>query len=269
MDRKRSFLASKEWRTIPWTNIPKTPHQDMQDLLLELPGILEDQDTLPRAAYPSLLRQCLDLEARLKAWYENFRRIYPGPPYWLEFSTLKIDPPVFPTCYQFASVGVANTHTFYWANLILVYSTIVGLTPVNQPPIAAVGDTSDLAAQICMAMEYYISPGKKTYGPMLTLYPLRIAAECFKRLGVRGAKSTLWCKAVFGILDSKGIALGRMLEKLVWDTAGAERAWGFKGWGGRGFWERMEEGWIESAGVEEWGRRNIEEVGGGGGGDKI
>jgi len=151
----------------------------------------------------------------MKAWYENFTCAHPGPPYWLEFSTLNIDPPVFPTCYQFPDIGIANTHTFYWTNLILIYSAIIGLSPASQPPIAAMDGTFDLAAQICMAVEYYISPAKKSYGPILALYPLRVATECFKRMGVRGEKSTLWCKAVFEILGERGVVFGVGLEKLV------------------------------------------------------
>jgi len=265
VQRKRSFLVSKEWLMIPWTLLPKIPHQVLQDLLMELPGIFEDQDTLPQAAHPSLLARCLDLEARIKAWYGNYISTHPGPPYWLEFSTLNIEPPVFPTRYQFPTIGVANTHTLYWANLVLIHSAIIRLTPASQRSLAAADGIFDLAAQICMAIEYYISPARKSYGPMLALYPLRIATECFKRMGPRGEKSTLWCKAVFKILEERGIALGAVVEEILWESKEAERVWGVKGWAGRMFWERMEEGWIESAGAGEQERRIAQEVGGGNG----
>ncbi|CUS12718.1 unnamed protein product [Tuber aestivum] len=255
--RRRSFLASEEWRTIPWTNVRRVPVQDLQDLLLELPAILEDQDTLPRSAHPSLLRRCLDLRARLNAWHENFTRNCPNPHYWLEFSALNIDPPVFPTRYQFSNVGVAHTCTFYWTNLIILYSTVIGLTPTSEAPLVTIDEIYDLGAQICMSMEYYISPGKKSYGPVLSMYPLRIAAECFKRMGEKGERSTLWCRAIFKILEEKGIVLARMLEKLARkskESTEVVRAWQAKEWAGRGFWDRMEEGSAEGGDVVQRGR---------------
>ncbi|RPA99429.1 hypothetical protein L873DRAFT_1906139 [Choiromyces venosus 120613-1] len=238
--RKHSFLASKEWCTVPWAHMRKLPIQHLQDLITELPGIFEDRDTLPRSSYPQLLARCLDLKSRLKSWHENFTRTHAGPHYWPEFSTLNIDPPIFPTCYQFPNVGIANTYTFYWTNLILLYSTIIGLTPPPEQPIVTMEDICDLAAEICMAMEYYIAPDKKLYGPVLTIFPLRIAAECFKRMGGGGEKSALWCKALCAILEDKGVLLAKMLERLVWGNKDIGGVWGEKGWAGRGFWERME-----------------------------
>ncbi|PWW77190.1 hypothetical protein C7212DRAFT_180717 [Tuber magnatum] len=242
VNRKHSFLASEEWRTIPWTNVRKIPIQDLHDLLFELPAILEDQGALPRSAHPSLLGRCLDLKARLKVWHENFTRTHPDAHYWLEFSTFNIDPPVFPTCYRFSSVGIANTCTFYWANLIILYSTIIATSPTSQPPLVTMDEIYDLAAQICMSMEYYISPGKKSYGPVLSMFPLRIAMECFKKMGEKGEKSTLWCRAIFKILGEKGILLAEMLEKLASGGKEVEAALERKEWAGRGFWGRMEEG---------------------------
>ncbi|KAG0643753.1 hypothetical protein HOY80DRAFT_1007312 [Tuber brumale] len=219
---KRSFLASERWRTIPWTKIQKAPMQHSQDLLLELPGILEDLRAFPRSDHPLLLVRCLDLRARLKAWYENFIST-PSARHSLEFSALNIDPRVFPTRYWFPNIGVANTFTLYWANLIVLNFAIIELTPACQSPLVTMDEIYDLAAQICMSVEYYVAPERKSYGPVLTMYQLRVATGCFKRMGAQGEKSTLWCRAMFGILGERGIMLAKLLEGVVWDDKGAEK----------------------------------------------
>ncbi|CAZ82994.1 unnamed protein product [Tuber melanosporum] len=241
---KRNFLASKEWLTIPWTKTQKTPMQQLQDLHLELPGILEARRALPRSAHPSLLRRCLDFKAKLEAWYENFIST-PSAHHWLEFSALNIDPPVFPTCYRFPNIGVANTYTFYWANLIVLNYTIIGLTPACQSPLVTTDEIYDLAAQICMSVEYFVAPERKSYGPVLTMYPLRVATGCFMRMGARGKKSTLWCKAIFGVLGERGVMLAKMLEMVVWEnkeTEEAESVGTVHEWAKKEFWGRVEEG---------------------------
>lgn len=71
-----------------------------------------------------------------------------------------------------------------------------------------------------MAIEYYLSPEKKAFGPSLTLFPLRVAFECFKNSGKRAEAKVQWCRNVHGILGDKGLALGEMLEETGWKKSG-------------------------------------------------
>lgn len=42
--RKRSVFNSPQWKTIPWSHVPKSPKDELVDILLEIPGLLEDFD---------------------------------------------------------------------------------------------------------------------------------------------------------------------------------------------------------------------------------
>jgi len=44
-NRKRCPLSSSEWKTIPWLTNPKSPKDKLLDILIELPGVLEDIST--------------------------------------------------------------------------------------------------------------------------------------------------------------------------------------------------------------------------------
>ncbi|KAK5064776.1 hypothetical protein LTR84_000610 [Exophiala bonariae] len=45
-NHKRCPLSTLEWKTIPWSNHPKGPKDKLIDILIEIPGILEDMGAL-------------------------------------------------------------------------------------------------------------------------------------------------------------------------------------------------------------------------------
>ncbi|EFX02891.1 fungal transcriptional regulatory protein [Grosmannia clavigera kw1407] len=44
--RKKTVLNSQPWMTIPWREIPKTPKDQLMDIMAGIPGVLEDVDGL-------------------------------------------------------------------------------------------------------------------------------------------------------------------------------------------------------------------------------
>ncbi|KXJ89531.1 hypothetical protein Micbo1qcDRAFT_206463 [Microdochium bolleyi] len=77
--RKRSFLHSPEWQTVPWQLIPKNSRDRVVDITLDLVGLFEDVDLLDAAARrgdPShrslrldLVDTCWQLDERLQRWH--------------------------------------------------------------------------------------------------------------------------------------------------------------------------------------------------------
>ncbi|CAG9975273.1 unnamed protein product [Clonostachys byssicola] len=74
---KASPLASHEWKTIPWSEIPKTPRDTLLDIMLEFPGLFEESDRIKvmsdgdeQLAHAQwLLREkCYRLHEDLQAW---------------------------------------------------------------------------------------------------------------------------------------------------------------------------------------------------------
>ncbi|KAH7018202.1 uncharacterized protein B0I36DRAFT_335488 [Microdochium trichocladiopsis] len=76
--RKRSFLHSPEWMSVPWLVIPKNPRDRLVDIMFEVAGLLEDIDSLQAAAsngdknYETLRLDiadaCWQLDERLQRW---------------------------------------------------------------------------------------------------------------------------------------------------------------------------------------------------------
>ncbi|PMD12332.1 hypothetical protein NA56DRAFT_756693 [Hyaloscypha hepaticicola] len=110
----------------------------LQDLMIQIPGLLETFDSLAlaqlheisrRTALPSLLQRCSRLEVQLLAWCEVLREQVSGPLY------SSIDPvaqnPIdssgtrtFPRAFQFPSLNIAQLLLLYWSALIILYRTI-------------------------------------------------------------------------------------------------------------------------------------------------
>lgn len=66
--RQRLFLEDEQWRTVPWLQDPssKTPQSELLDILIVIPGILEDHSTLKVSRRTSQL-QYQHLRSRAKA----------------------------------------------------------------------------------------------------------------------------------------------------------------------------------------------------------
>ncbi|KAH6849623.1 hypothetical protein B0I37DRAFT_427174 [Chaetomium sp. MPI-CAGE-AT-0009] len=74
MRRRRLFVHKPEWKTIPWTEVPKTRTDLLLDLLLDVPGVLQDYDRM--VSYPdtairakqrdALVARCWKLDEKLQ-----------------------------------------------------------------------------------------------------------------------------------------------------------------------------------------------------------
>ncbi|CAH0051292.1 unnamed protein product [Clonostachys solani] len=73
-------LARHEWKTIPWSEIPKTPRDTLFDIMLELPGLFEESDRIKALgdgdehlahAQSLLVGKCCKLHEDLQAWAER------------------------------------------------------------------------------------------------------------------------------------------------------------------------------------------------------
>lgn len=66
--RQRLFLESEQWRTVPWLQHPtlKTPQSELLDILVVVPGILQDYESLDSSDVTSQT-QLQELQARVGA----------------------------------------------------------------------------------------------------------------------------------------------------------------------------------------------------------
>lgn len=76
--RKRSLLHSRQWMTVPWTEIPKTPKDTLIDIMTGLPTILEDVDQLQQIPggpardkfREKIIATCWNYDNQFCTWFE-------------------------------------------------------------------------------------------------------------------------------------------------------------------------------------------------------
>ena len=129
MNRKRSFLSSYEWKTIPWCGLEKTPKDTLMDVLVDIPELLEELDALYSLCYTetssnryhAFLGRITDFERELQSWYDHTSEANP----WLSTDTLL----------SHNEVGLAAAHlkAVYWtARLVLVNIRGLPQFPYNE-----------------------------------------------------------------------------------------------------------------------------------------
>ncbi|KAF5009460.1 hypothetical protein F66182_15562, partial [Fusarium sp. NRRL 66182] len=89
--RKSTFLSKTEWIDIPWPQGAKNSYHQFLDLAAEVPGILEQIDSLTagdslaqceHTFLERLARQIVNLILKLKEWEDlNSPRLAQGPPH--------------------------------------------------------------------------------------------------------------------------------------------------------------------------------------------
>jgi hypothetical protein len=137
-----SVLEGQQWQHA----VAKTQNPDLfrylQDLMIQLPLIMETFDSRPTAANSGAtkranrvfltwsLQSCSNLNADLLSWYKHLRTQISRMLYWTVPCMARspadnaIHGPVFPLAFEFASLSVAQLLLLYWSTLILLYRVI-------------------------------------------------------------------------------------------------------------------------------------------------
>lgn len=120
LSTKRTFLADPSWITVPWSEKPKSPKDELVDILVQIPGLLEDVEAL--ACRPDSRAGLVD---RIR---ETYARIDADLAHWKETRFPQDLPPSFnehgdrtPT-----SADVLNAHllTLFWTASLVTYRNI-------------------------------------------------------------------------------------------------------------------------------------------------
>ncbi|KAH8887272.1 hypothetical protein GQ53DRAFT_844448 [Thozetella sp. PMI_491] len=140
LQKKASFLASKEWLEVPWAHRrPKDFQDKLTDIMLKLPAIYK-QDGIVVSKSAGLqerltasiccVRTCWRFDQSLTNWMKELGEEYTGPLYWPATSTFdtypfteKIKPPLiklFPVTYDFPSHMLAYQLLRYWTCRVIL-----------------------------------------------------------------------------------------------------------------------------------------------------
>ncbi|OJD13437.1 hypothetical protein AJ78_06110 [Emergomyces pasteurianus Ep9510] len=169
--RKKIILSNPEWKTVPWSEIPKTPKDFLLDILVEIPTLLENLDIMRACPDPEiqklqqyeLLHACWELESEVTRW--RFELGITDMTYSLDAEQ---------SSFSFDYLAASHIMCLYWAICIIIYSSlrILSSPQVVLPPHT---DPRIYCCRIAKAMPLLLHPRSGAYGVHLASFPVAMA----------------------------------------------------------------------------------------------
>ncbi|RDW62344.1 hypothetical protein BP6252_11777 [Coleophoma cylindrospora] len=209
--RRKSFLARKIWKEVPWEDdlASKQPIDYLLDILCDISGLIEDIDRAERVgrAYEENLDQLIIQSFRdINKWWQQWEahiadsceEVTTDPK-----STIMVDEDgiLFPTLFEYKNFFTAYTTCIYNAvriQLLLLWEILtraaphtaepqLGLDePNNTPLLGITSDARGLAREIFQSLEYCHLQSKHHFGTFCLLFPVDFA---YGSLGLNSRES--------------------------------------------------------------------------------
>ncbi|POR37959.1 Putative D-lactate dehydrogenase, mitochondrial [Tolypocladium paradoxum] len=245
LSRRESFLSEQDWTSTPWESHPKSPLDELFDIMLCLPSILATVDRiLPppatiarRLKAQALLQSCLILETRFHQWLGS-AVIGAGDqhaPYWSDELGGPGGKIPFANPYTFRDGLTGVMLLYYWMSQILFHRCIDSLhSAIFQPVLDAYPDmwpdlppslqidptqyqdARELAANICRGLDAALN---STTQPDMLLAPMTVALDFYRGINAAsqdGVLEILWLEAFKKRLAAKGQHIANVLQGQRW-----------------------------------------------------
>ncbi|KAH7245514.1 hypothetical protein BKA59DRAFT_475895 [Fusarium tricinctum] len=208
-DRKRTFLEQNTWKQIPWSLEPmsKTIAESLQDILCDVPGLMEDVDVLLK------LRQCGMLVHRvassLRCCFQeldvlriSWNYIYADSCWEVTNTSILCNEvfegrePHFKTMLVFSSLERAIEFVYFNTAYLLLHSILRQLRSANDPDTPTMDlysfpddagyekyaltfrshdDRHENALAVCRCVNYMVDHERGASGAFNLLFPLKVA----------------------------------------------------------------------------------------------
>ncbi|EHK41151.1 hypothetical protein TRIATDRAFT_249561 [Trichoderma atroviride IMI 206040] len=234
-----------EWTTIPWEQHPKSPLDELFDIVLQLPALLEQMDRIVhlqatlarRTQAQELLHHCLIIEAQFRQWLQG---AYRGAdehsfPYWAEELRSPGGAIPFANAYAFKDGLTGLMFVYYWMAMIpfhqcietihmAIFEPVVDAYPQVWPELPSslqidpthYQDGRELAANICRGLD---SALESTVQPDMLLGPMTVAMNFYRDINVTsqdGVLEILWLDGFKKRLWAKAQAVTSVLQAHTW-----------------------------------------------------
>ena len=179
-ERKSSFLRDKEWMTLPWNNVAKTPRDQILDILAEVPTAFEAADIYNamvaresiavEVKRQELMRFCLDLRQKLAQWHTDHPALVQSASQVAPLRDMNLPSPF----HNQTAIAMLHVMTIYWGTSTLVESILRAVfksdksRPRDLNPEAPCG-------KIIVALSNLLHPSIGLYRIHLVTVPLSIA----------------------------------------------------------------------------------------------
>lgn len=171
--RKATPLNNDEWKTVPWGKRPKTPKDLLLDILVSLPGVLEDVDRLsddPRnlVLRAEIVKECRRVEKELTFWATRYEDLIYRP--WIDSVPL-----------TFSSLTVAYMTVVYWTTSLILHEALEASLSEASPAPASRSGSRKFARSIALAVPYFFQESCGLWGAMTIAFPMAMSLMSLKR----------------------------------------------------------------------------------------
>ncbi|KAI0883570.1 uncharacterized protein GGS22DRAFT_33027 [Annulohypoxylon maeteangense] len=245
LNRQPTFLCSPEWTVVPWERHPRTPLDDLLDIVVLLPSIFSRADRITplevsdsrRLKAKDLLISCVNIERQFDIWYSMVHQRVDdsgSPLYWVTDATTSGAQAPFLDAFSFPSPLIGLVHVCYWAVLISFHQCMcalidaifqsgsgelsgssmactVGIDPRKYQP----GQTRMIAANLCRSLDFTL---QTTGQPDLLAAPFLIVSDFYNRIGRYGEGDIerQWCAGFKRRLDARSREVSSWFEEKKW-----------------------------------------------------
>ena len=199
LQRKASYLAAKEWRTVPWESQRRTYFDRLVDLATELPALLERLDSLDtgspdlRDHKSRLLREdFLAMQKATNTWKHCTNEDTTGQEYTY-IATEQEDAYPFETKLWFDNHIFANAASLHHTYSLVISEAIEALRKDQHTDNEEV--SRDHATCIAKMIPYCLQADMGGFGPCIINFPANIALQYFERTG--NSSVTSWLMKMF------------------------------------------------------------------------
>jgi hypothetical protein len=171
LTRKKSPLSNPEWKTVPWSEIPKTPKDLLIDIFVEMPTLLEDLDRI---------RECLDPPSQRHLRRELVRKCWAHATELVDWrARLGIADPIYngdadPPPFSLDLLAVSHLLCLNWSICLTVYSTL-RIASGFQTILPKHTELRPYARKIAEALSVLLHPDSGADGVHVGSYPAAAA----------------------------------------------------------------------------------------------
>ncbi|KAI1384511.1 uncharacterized protein F4822DRAFT_433055 [Hypoxylon trugodes] len=247
LNRQPTFLCSPEWTVVPWERHPRTPLDDLLDIVVLLPSIYSRADRITpleakvarRMKARDLLYNCLNIERQFDIWYSMVHQRVDemgSPLYWIVDAMTSGAYVPFSDAFNFPTPLMGLIHVYYWAVLIGFHQCMYTLLNVifeteNESPsgpnmLSDIPPGIDfqryqpdqsriLAANVCRSLDFAL---QTTGQPDLLAAPFCVVNEFYHGLNQFGDGNLerLWCAGFKSRMEVKSREVNSWLEEKKW-----------------------------------------------------
>jgi hypothetical protein len=184
-NRKRSAFSSLRWKSVPWSLCPKGPKDELLDILVEIPGVLEELEDLLRCPSDQVERQTLlrqQLEQRCWLYDSQLQTWSTGSGLSaVAFVEVRVTNKSGEDSARSDDFAIAHLGMVYWATCNLLYHILHFLGGSSRPELHERIDPRQYCRKIVLMLPFFQSPGMGAFFINIAGFPTAVAVGFLAR----------------------------------------------------------------------------------------